>query len=109
MSGAVDKLELGGGLISRSSQITKVKGQKTSKLNLYRKAIDMFEEDPNNLEIWKNVQVTKDKADDCGKAFSMLTEAVMEAMRVELDAWDREAECPLKVRFDAAMVELEAY
>ena len=40
----MDKLELGGGLTSLSSQITKVKGQKTSKLNLYTKAIYMFEE-----------------------------------------------------------------
>ena len=55
MSGAVDKLELGGGLTSLSSQVTKVKSQKTSKMNLLRKAIDMFEEDPNNLEILKNV------------------------------------------------------
>ena len=46
----------------------------------------MFEDDPNNLEIWKNVQVLKDKADYCGEAFSMLTLACMAAMREEMDA-----------------------
>ena len=76
MSGsAVDKLEFGGGLASLSSQITRVKGQKTSKMNLLRRTMDMFEDDANNLEIWKNVQGLKDKADDCGEAFSMLTVA----------------------------------
>ena len=61
------------------------------------------------MEIWKNVHVTKYKADDCGKAFWMLTEAILEAMRVKLGAWSGEAECPLKVRFGAAMVELKTY
>ena len=82
----MDKLELGGGLTSLTSQITKVKGPKTSKLNLLKKAIDRFEEDRNNFEIWKNVHVTKDKADDCGEAFLLLTEAILEAMRVKLGA-----------------------
>ena len=109
MSGTVDKLELGGGLTSLTSQITKVKGPKTSKLNLLKKAIDRFEEDRNNLEIWKNVHVTKDKADDCGEAFWMLTEAILEAMRVKLGAWSGEADCPLKVRFGVALVELKTY
>ena len=73
MSGsAVDQLELGGGLPSLSSQITKIKGQKTRKLNLLRRGIKMFDDDPNNLEIWKNVQVLKEKADDCGEAFQCL-------------------------------------
>ena len=87
MSGsAVEKMELGGGLPALSSQITKVKGKKTSKSNLLRKAIERFNDDPNNLEIWKNVQVLKEKADDYGKAFSVLTEASVSAMREELDA-----------------------
>ena len=52
MSGsAVDKLELQGGLTSLSAQIARVKVQKTSKLNLFRKGIKRFNEDPNNLEV----------------------------------------------------------
>ena len=76
MSGsAVDKLDLQGGLTSLSAQIARVKGQKTSKLNLFRRGIKRFDEDPNNLEVWKALQVLKEKADDCGEAFTILTEA----------------------------------
>ena len=74
MSGfAVDKLDLEGSLTNLSSQIAKVKGQKTSMLNLFRRVIERFDDDPNNLEIWKTLQVLKEKADDCGEAFSILT------------------------------------
>ena len=47
-----------------------------------------------------NVQVLKDKADDYGEAFSVLTEASVLAMREELDAWEGEDECPLRVRHE---------
>ena len=110
MSGsAVDKLEFGGGLASLSSQITRVKGQKTSKMNLLRRTMDMFEDDPNNLEIWKNVQGLKDKADDCGEAFSMLMVACVAALREKMDAYNGQGESPLRVRHEAATMELEAY
>ena len=103
------KAAIGRGLTTLSSQITKVKGKKTSKLNVLRKAIKKFDDDPTNLEIWKNVQVLKEKAAGYGKAFAMLMEACVAAMKKELDAWDEKDECPLRVRNEAAMVELEAY
>ena len=88
MSGsAVDKLDLEGGLTNLSAQIAKVKGQKISKLNLFRRGIERFEDDLNNLEIWKALQVLKEKADDCGEAFTILTEACVAKMREERNAW----------------------
>ena len=111
MSGsAVDKLDLEGGLTNLSAQIAKVKGQKTSKLNLFRRGIERFEDDLNNLEIWKALQVLKEKADDCGENFTILTEACVAKMREERNAWAGvDAECPMAARHDAAMVDLEAY
>ena len=96
------KAGIGRGLTTLSSQITKVKGNKTSKLNVLRKAI---KKKLGDLE----VQVLKEKAAGYGKAFAMLTEACVAAMKKELDAWDEKDECPLRVRNEAAMVELEAY
>ena len=107
---AVDKLELDGALNNISPQITKVKRTKTSKLNLLRKGLERLDDDPNNLEIWKALQVLKEKADDCGEAFTILTEACMANMRVELDAWeDEDSECPMVARYEAAMADLQAY
>ena len=39
---AVDRLDLDGGLTQLSGQVSRVKGQKTSKLNLLDRAIDRF-------------------------------------------------------------------
>ena len=78
MSGsAVYKLELDVGLNSLSQQITRVKSAKTSKLNLLRKGLKRSDDDPNNLEIWKALQVLKEKADNCGEAFTILTDACL--------------------------------
>ena len=60
----MDKLDLGGGLTELGVQVTRVKSQKTSKLNLLAKANRRFKEDPTNLVVWRNVQVCKDKSDD---------------------------------------------
>jgi hypothetical protein len=111
MSGsAVDNLDLDGGLQNLSLQITKVKRVKTSKLNLLRKTLERFDDEPNNLEIWKALQVLKDKADDCGEAFTVLTETCVAKMEEELDAWDDEdTECPMVARHRAAMAELGVY
>ena len=97
MSGsAVDKLDLDDGLSNLSQQITKVKRTKTSKLNSLRKGLERFDEDPNNLEVRKGLQVLKEKADNCGEAFTILTEACAAKMRKELDAWeDKDSECPM--------------
>ena len=73
MSGSViDKLVLDSGLNSLSPQITGVKRTKTVKLNLLRKGLKRFEDDPNNLKVWKTLQVLKEKAEDCGEAFTIL-------------------------------------
>ena len=111
MSGAaVDKLELDGGLTSLSQQITRVKSAKISKLNLLRRGLERFDDDPNNLEVWKAVQVLKEKADDCGEAFTILTEACLAKMQEELDTWaDAECECPMVARHGIAIAELLAY
>ena len=53
MSGAVDKLDLGGSLAERGAQVSRVKSQKTSKLNFLAKAARIFEDDPTNLVIWR--------------------------------------------------------
>ena len=63
MSGAVDKLDLGRGLTELGAQVTRVKSQKNSKLNLLAKAIRRFEEAPTKLVVWREVQVCK--PDDC--------------------------------------------
>ena len=57
MSGAVDKLDLGGRLAELGAQVTRVKSQKTSKLNLLTKVARRFEEDLTNLVVWKYVQL----------------------------------------------------
>ena len=49
MSGAVDKLDLGGSMAERGAQVSRVKSQKTSKLNFMGKAARKLEEDPTNL------------------------------------------------------------
>ena len=77
MSGAVDKLDLGGGLNELGAQVTRVKSQKTSKLSLLEKAIRRFEEDPPNIVVRRDVQVCKDKSDDSCEAYGMLLEAII--------------------------------
>ena len=57
----MDKLDLGGGLNELGAQVTRVKSQKTSKLNLLAKAIWRFEEAPAKLVVWREVTVCKDK------------------------------------------------
>ena len=47
MSGAVDKLDLGGILTELGTQVNRVKSQKTSKMRLLAKAARRF--DPTNL------------------------------------------------------------
>ena len=51
MSVAVDKLDLGGGLAELAAQVTRVKSQKISKLNVLAKAARRFEDVPTNLVI----------------------------------------------------------
>ena len=64
MSAAVDKLDLGGGLAELAAQVTRVKRQKTSKLNLLAKAARKFQDVLTNLVIWKYVQLCKERLDD---------------------------------------------
>ena len=95
MSGsAIDKLVLDVGLNSLSPRIPGVKRTKTSKINLLRKNLERFKNDPNNLEVLKTLQVLKEKADYCGEAFTILTKACLAKMQEELDAWnDAERKC----------------
>ena len=65
MSGAaVEGLDLEGGLSDLSLQLTKVKRVNTTKLSLLRKTIERFDADQDNLELWKTLQLPKERADD---------------------------------------------
>ena len=111
MSGvAVDRLDLEGGLTQLSGQVSRVKGQKTSKLNLLDRAIDRFEEDPSSVVVWRDVQTCKEKADDCCEAFTMLLETIIEALGNELAA-SREGgeENPLQARMETVQHELDTF
>ena len=75
MSGpAIEGLDLEGGLSALSSQLTKVKSVKTKKLNAFKKIIERFDVDQNNLELWEAMRLDKKVADDCSEAFSILVE-----------------------------------
>ena len=107
---AVDRLDLEGGLTQLSGQVSRVKGQKTSKLNLLDRAIDRFEEDPYSVVVWRDVQTCKEKADDCCEAFTMLLETIIEALGNELAA-SREGgeENPLQARMETVQHELDTF
>ena len=107
---AVDRLDLEGGLTQLSGQVSRVKGQKTSKLNLLDRAIDRFEEDPYSVVVWRDVQTCKEKADDCCEAFTMLLETIIEALGNEL-ATSREGgeENPLQARMETVQHELDTF
>ena len=103
MSGAaVEGLDLEGGLSDLRLQLTKVKRVKTNKLSLLRRTIERFKADQDNLELWKALQLNKERADDCGEAYAILTETCMAKMREELETWaDTENESPLVARHEA--------
>ena len=91
-----------GGLSNLSLQLTKVKRVKTTKLSSLRRTIKRFEADQDNLELWKALQLNKERADDCGEAYAILTETCMAKMREELETWaDTENESPLVARHEA--------
>ena len=51
----------------------------------------------------------KERADDCGDAYAILTETCMAKMREELETWtDKENDSPLVARHEAARAELGA-
>ena len=69
MSGpAVEALVLEGGLSALTSQLTKLKSLKTKKLNSWRRTIERFQIDQNNLELWTALQLHKEVAEDYGTA-----------------------------------------
>ena len=75
MSGsAVEGLDLEGGLSDLSLQLTKVKRAKTNKLSVLRRTIERFEADQNNLELWKALQFSKERADGCGEAYAIFSQ-----------------------------------
>ena len=80
----MEALELEGGLSVLSSQLTKVKSLKTKKLNTWRKTIDRFKVDQNNLELWSALQLHKETAKDFGTAYEILMEACVARMQEEL-------------------------
>ena len=111
MSGAaVEGLDLEGGLSNLSLQLAKVKRVKTTKLSSLRRTIKRFNADQDNLELWKALQLHKERADDCGDAYAILTETCMAKMREELETWtDKENESPMVARHEAARAELGAF
>ena len=73
---------------SLTLQLTKVKSLKTKKLNTLRRTIERFEQDQNNLELWKALQSSKEVSDDNGDAYEILMEACISKMQEELEAWE---------------------
>ena len=49
------------------------------------KAVRRFEKDRTNLDVCRDVQMRKDKSDNCCEAYSMLLEAITGAVEKELD------------------------
>ena len=109
MSGAVERLDLEGGLKGLSAQYTRVKTVKTSKLNLFKKALEVFDDDPDNLTVWEDVLACKEKADEYGEAFSVLLEAIIDSVMERLAEWTGDDESPLQARLATAREDLEAY
>ena len=110
MSGpAVEALELEGGLSVLSSQLTKVKSLKTKKLNTWRKTIDRFKVDQNNLELWSALQSHKETAEDFGTAYEILMEACVASMQEELEKSEVGTVSPLVAKLAVAESELGAY
>ena len=68
-SSAVEALELDGGLSVLSSQLKKVNGLKTKKLNNWRKTTERFRVNQNNLKLWNALQLHKETAEDYGTAY----------------------------------------
>ena len=108
-SPAVEALELEGGLSVLSSQLKKVKGLKTKKLNTWRKTTDRFKVDQNNLELWSALQLHKETAEDYGTAYELLMEACLAGMQEELEKSEVGTVSPLVAKMAVAETELGAY
>ena len=110
MSGpAVEALDLEGGLSVLSSQLTKVKSLKTKKLNTWRKTIERFKVDQNNLELWNALQLHKETAEDFGTAYEILMEACVARMQEELEKSEVGTVSPLVAKLAVAEAELGTY
>ena len=56
------------------------------------------------------MQVSKERADNCGEAYAIFTESCLTKMQKELEAWtDKDNESPLVARHDGARAELGAF
>ena len=108
-SSAVEALELEGGLSVLSSQLKKVKGLKTKKLNNWRKTTERFRVDQNNLELWNALQLQKQTAEDYGLAYELLIEACVAGMQEELEKSVAGSASPLVAKLANAEKELCAY
>ena len=109
MSGpAVEALVLEGGLSALTSQLTKLKGLKTKKLNGWRRTLERFQSDQNNLELWAAVQSHKEVAGDYGTAYELLIEACMAKMREEVDK-SKDTVSPWEAKLAVAESELGDY
>ena len=109
MSGpVVEALVLEGGLSALTSQLTKLKGLKTKKLNGWRRTLERFHIDQNNLELWTAVQLHKEVAGDYGTAYELLIEACMAKMREEVDK-SKDAVFPWEAKLAVAETELSTY
>ena len=110
MSGpAVEALVLEGGLSALTSQLTKLKGLKTKKLNGWRRTLERFQDDQDNLELWTAVQLHKEVASDYGTAYELLIEACMAKMREEVDKSKEDTVSPWVAKLTVAESELGDY
>ena len=109
MGEAVDKLDLNGGLAELGAQVSRVKGQKTMKLNLLSKALKRFEVNLSNSVVWQDVIACKLKSDDCCEAYGMLLDAICAALDKELvSAADEQVEA-FQTRRDTVANELHVF
>ena len=114
MSGpAVEGLVLEGELSALTSQLTKVKSVKTKKINTFKKTIERFDVDQNNIELFEAMRQDKKVADDCGDAFIILVEICILKMQKEVDAWtpsnDKQTASPVASKLVNAQDALKAY
>ena len=89
--------------------MTKLKGLKTKKLNNWRRTIDRFKIDQNNLELWAALQLHKEVVEDYGTAYELLMEACMARMEEEVEKSGEDTVSPWAAKLAVAEAELGAY
>ena len=82
---------------------------KTKRLNTWRKTIERFKVDQNNLELWANLKLHREASHDFGTAYEVLMEACMARMTEELEKADTGTVSPLVSKLAVAEAELGAY